>query len=325
MVARRSLCILALLLSVLTTVGGAASVTGELEFANTITVDSEGVFSNLFLPAATLTLASPTQGTVRGEIRIKTPPASSDVSWDDYIRGAYLRARFPFGRLTVGKNALSWGDGFFFNAAEVVTRRFDRDQGLLRADAVWLVGFYVPIKALDFVEVVALPSLQGSGVGVAGRLYLSLGALKAEAGYVLQEQLHTPYVSLQGHLGVDWWIASSVDISSQVEELRLSAGLFHSFFLVGGGTITVRGEVMGIPIGEEHDLSVGFEGVYAPDQSQRFSLSGTYSTQTAVMDAGVGYSIVPLEALTLGAALSTSITSGSFGGVRLTLSCSWIF
>lgn len=325
MVKRRSLVVLALLLAVLTTVGGAASVTGEVGFSDLIVVDRGGALSNTFSPTIQLTLASSAQTNVRGEIRIHVPPASNGSSWDDYIGRAYLRARFPFGRLTVGKNALSWGDGFFFNAAEVVTRRFDQHQALLRPDALWLAALYVPIASFNFVEVVALPSLQDSDVGIAGRLYVSLGSLKAEAGYVYQESRHTPYMSLQGHLGVDWWLSSSLDIQSEVEELRLSAGLFHSFFLITGGTITMRGEAMALPIGKERGLCVGIEGAYAPDQSQRFSLSATYSTSHEVMGIGVGYRIVPLEALTIGAALNATCISWSFEQTGLTLSCSWIF
>lgn len=325
MVKRRSLVVLALLLSVLTTVGGAASLTGQLETMDVITVNREGTFTNTFSPTIQLTLASPAQTTVRAEVRIQVPPASDGSSWDDYISRAYLRARFPFGRLTVGKSTLSWGDGFFFNAAEVVTRRFDRRQALLLPDAVWLAGLYLPIASFDFIEVVALPSLNTSDVGIAGRLYVSLGALKAEAGYVYHKSLHTPYVSLQGHLGVDWWLSSSVDIGSEVEELRLSAGLFHSFFLVTGETITVRAEAMGIPIGKERGLSVGIEGAYAPDQRQRFSISSLYSTSTELLVISVGYSIIPLEALTLTATLNTSIKAWSFSQAGLTLSSSWIF
>jgi hypothetical protein len=324
MVKRRSLVVLALLLAVLTTVGGAASVTGEVGFSDLIAVDREGTFANTFSPTIQLTLAS-SQTNVRGDIRIHVPPASNGSSWDDYIGRAYLRARFPFGRLTVGKNALSWGDGFFFNAAEVVTRGFDQYQALLRPDALWLAALYVPIASFNFVEVVALPSLLDSDVGIAGRLYVSLGSLKAEAGYVYRESLHTPYVSLQGHLGLDWWLSSSLDITSKVEELRLSAGLFHSFFLIDGGTITLRGEAMALPIGQERGLCVGIEGAYAPDQSQRFSLSATYSTSHEVLGIGAGYRIIPLEALTIGAALHATCASWSFEQTGLTLSCSWIF
>ncbi len=325
MVARRSLCILALLLSVLTTAGGAASVTGGLEFANTITVDSQGTFSNLFLPAATLTLASPTQGNVRGEIRIQVPPTVKSTDWDGFISRAYLRARLPHGRLTLGKSPLSWGDGFFFNAAEIVGRRFEAYRPMAGSDSFWLASLYLPIGVFDFVEVVALPSLTGSDVGVASRLYLSLGALKAEAGYAYQESRHTPYVSLQGHLGATWWLSTSADVTKEVEELRLSAGLFHSFFLMAGGTISVRGEAMAIPIGKEGGLLLAIEGGYAPDQSQRLSLSSTYVARTEALVIGTGFTLIPLEALTLQATVSATFAMWSFEQAGLSLSSSWVF
>jgi len=315
----------ALLLLLLTPVAGVATISGEVEFTNLVTAARGGTLTNAFSPTIHVSLASPAHGDVRGEIRIQVPPTVTITDWDGFISRSYLRARLPHGRLTVGKSPLSWGDGFFFNAAEIVGRRFEEYQSMAGPDSFWLASLYLPIGAFDFVEVVALPSLHTADVGVATRLYLSLGAFKVEAGYGYHQRRHTPYVSLQGHLGATWWLSSSVDITGGVEELRLSAGLFHSFFLMGGGTISVRGEAMGIPIGEKDGLSLAIEGGYAPDQSHRLSLFSTYSTEAEALVIGTGFTILPLEALTLRAALSASFATWSFEQVGLSLSSSWIF
>lgn len=304
---------------------GAASMGGELTLSHALTYSEDGGYLNHYTPDIELSLASATHGSVRGEIRVRVPPALGGTTWDAYISRAYLRARLPHLRLTMGKSALSWGDGFLFNAADVPSRRFDQSGLSPGFDSLWLTSLYVPFGGFDFVEVVVLPTLDGSDFGGGARLYLGRGALKTEAGYVYKERLHCPYVSLQGHLGLDWWLSSSLDISDSIDEMRISGGIVHSMHLMGGRTLSMRVEALGTPIGPKQGFDLGLEMTYAPEQSHHYTLGATYASSTELLSIGVGVSATPLEALTLGIAVNVGFEAWRFGTVGATLSASWIF
>jgi hypothetical protein len=303
----------------------AADVGGELTLSHTLSYSEGGGYQGHFAPDMELSLTSPGSGNVRSEIRIRIPPSGAGTGWDEYIRSAYLRARLPHVRLTAGKSVLTWGDGFLFNAADVPTRRFDRRSAPASSDALWMAGLYIPVGAFDFVEVVALPSLGASDVGGALRLYMGRWAVKTEAGYHYKEGVHTPYVSLQGHLGLDWWLSSSLDISNDTEEVRISGGLFHTIPFIGGAVLSLRAEALGRPIGPEEGVVVAVESTYAPAQSRHYTLGATYATHSALLSIALGVSITPLEALTLGGAVTIVAEGWRFASAAATISASWLF
>ena len=70
---------------------------------------------------------------------------------------AYLKVRFPWFRLTLGKTRVSWGDGFVFNAGDVVFGSTGSISGDLSADSLrnetgWLGAVYLPLGAFSFLE-----------------------------------------------------------------------------------------------------------------------------------------------------------------------------
>lgn len=304
---------------------GAATVGGELHLSHTLSYSESGGYKAHYTPSVEISLASPNQGSVRGEIRVRVPPVGAETEWDAYISRAYLRARLPHVRLTMGKSALSWGDGFLFNAADVPSRRFDRSNPASSLDALWLAALYIPMGVFDFVEVVALPALDGSDLGAGVRFYLGRWAVKAEAGYAYKERLHTPYVSLQGHLGLDWWLSSSLDIRTDIEEVRISGGLFHTIALIGGEVLSLRAEALARPIGPEEGVIVAVESTYAPDQGHHYTLGAAYATRAERLTIALGVNITPLEALTLGGSVSIVADGWRFGSVAASLSASWLF
>jgi len=209
------------------------------------------------------------------------------------IPRAYLKVRLPWFRLTLGKTRVSWGDGFVFNAGDVVFGSMDTISGglegsALRDETAWLAAVYLPLGAFSYLEAVALPygvpnpeeytfatslgdvsplmpfhSMSG---GIRGTF--KLGRTTLETGYYATGRTpteHRPYLSLHGHLLVDWNLSASMAIPQfdpnweQWEDyLRISAGLFHLVNLGLNRTLSFRLEAAVRP-GERWQEATGTE------------------------------------------------------------------
>ena len=164
---------------------------------------------------------------------------------------AYVRVRLPGFRLMVGRNRVTWGEGFYFNAGDVLFGSMDPSlQGLglgsSRDQTDWLLEAYVPLGPFSFLEGVVLP--YGGGVGAGGstlggvvgaglatgegdlatalapvhldrvaagaRAVGRLGNTKLEGGALWhgEEAEVRPYASLQGHLLADWHLSTSLAV-----------------------------------------------------------------------------------------------------------------
>jgi hypothetical protein len=191
------------------------------------------------------------------------------------IPQAYLKVRLPWFRLTMGRTRVSWGDGFVFNAGDVVfgsldTISEDLSGTALRDETAWLAAVYIPLGAFSFLEAVTLPlgvpdpeedtftvslappsepmSLRRLSGGLRGAF--KLGRTTLEAGYYASGRTvaeHRPYVSLHGHLLVDWNLSVSLAIpmfevqGDQFDEwLGISAGVFHLINLGANRTLSFR-------------------------------------------------------------------------------------
>jgi hypothetical protein len=190
------------------------------------------------------------------------------------IPRAWLRFRLPGFRLTAGKTRLSWGEGFVFNAGDVLFGSLDPlaeglDAAALRDQTAWLVSVYVPLGAFSFLETVALPfgvpavtglveemaivlaprafdTLEG-GAGLRG--VFKIRGVKLESGWYADwaAREHRPYLSLQGHLGADWNLSAVLAIPFDDPEWRdaadwlaVTAGLFHLARLGGDRSLSLR-------------------------------------------------------------------------------------
>ena len=184
------------------------------------------------------------------------------------IPRAYIKARFPGFRTTVGRTRVSWGRGFFFNAGDVIFEGLelavrDLSAAELRNRTDWLAEIYLPLGQFSYFEVVLLP-YSGSSPGLVldavdlgttgevaggGRLAFKLGSLSGEAGYLYhgESETHRPTLSVQGHLLADLYAASSWHIpaygarSEDLDEYTaLSAGFFSLINLPAGCSGSVR-------------------------------------------------------------------------------------
>jgi hypothetical protein len=222
----------------------------------------------------------------RGQLRV-TAEASADGSTDATIDRAFVKVRLPFLRqrwfhITAGRARLSWGDGAYFNAADTLYGRVGESASFvettLRDEASWLLAGFFPLGRFSFLEPVVLvpgidllseapvpPGVENSAAGF--RIQGKLGQIKAEASYLYDGgvagagvtgsgatgsgpgDLHRPAVSLQGNLGVDWYLSASTAIpgpSSEApsgyekEQFALSVGLLHIASFPGGETLSLQ-------------------------------------------------------------------------------------
>ncbi|MBI9098505.1 MAG: hypothetical protein JEY91_08495 [Spirochaetaceae bacterium] len=166
------------------------------------------------------------------------------------LQKAYVKAKFPVFRLTVGKTRLGWGDGFVFNSGDVVFGSISPYVNLIgseiRSETAWLTAVNFPLGRFSFIEgLIKAPDLIYSGttplgmgkaeeLGAGLRLYTKIASIKVEVGYYFDGRdnsaydvnhtsinpaddisiaaLHRPYVSLQGNFGPDFYLNSSLAI-----------------------------------------------------------------------------------------------------------------
>ncbi len=166
------------------------------------------------------------------------------------VERAFLRARLPGFRLTAGKTRLTWGQGRFFNAGDILfgqSPAFAAGAGEFLTATDWLVAAYVPL-GLSFLEMVALPPLEPLAIDrtdAGGRAVVRLGELTVEGGYLYaaastadaepHEREHRGYLSLKGALaGVDWHLSGGTALPGAAG-VDLSRAAAQRLFLTGGG------------------------------------------------------------------------------------------
>jgi hypothetical protein len=226
-----------------------------------------------------LDLSSAGNQNVRGFLQLDTWVGESVTV---ALPRAYVKVRLPWFRLTVGKTRVSWGDGFVFNAGDVIFGSMSPlaggiSESVLRDETAWLTALYVPLGPFSYLEGVLLPYPTGVSSGsllapaAAGSLTTDLAALaspvspqklaggargvfrlgtvKLETGYFGSGRAneHRPYVNLQGHLGVDWYLSAAANIPTVNQDwerwdewIDLSVGAFVLRNLPGGGALTAR-------------------------------------------------------------------------------------
>lgn len=232
------------------------------------------------------------------------------------IPRAWIKVRLPWLRLTIGKTRLSWGEGFVFNAGDVIFGSMNAPGGdlsaaALRDETAWLASVYVPLGPFSFLEAAVLPfgvsppagglsdelgsllsprpfaDLAG-GAGLRG--VFRLGGMKVEPGWYANwaDGAHRPYLSLQGHLLVDWNLSAALGIPITDPDwaeagrwLGLSAGLFQLFRLGGDRSLALRLEAALRPAAAWEEITGSAAPVYGlllfPEAA--LALSDTLSLQ----------------------------------------------
>jgi hypothetical protein len=259
------------------------------------------------------------QGTVAAEFLpidlYESGSPSTETSLD--LKKAYVKARFPVLRITVGKTRLSWGDGVVFNAGDLLfgslNPLLDLTQQELRSDTAWLTAVNVPLGQFAFVEGVVLPpgiDQENAEAGeltkasIGGRTYFTLLNTKVELGYLYkgEEKVdydvigHRPYISLQGNIGPDWYMSSSAAFPTDAqkengtemdwkESWNISFGLFHLQEINRNNTLSLRLESLWFPY-QSWDEETPRDTVYGvflyPELTWQQGNSLTYSLQSVI-------------------------------------------
>ncbi|MBN1524660.1 MAG: hypothetical protein JW904_09265 [Spirochaetales bacterium] len=194
-----------------------------------------------------------------------TPP-------EDILKKAYIKTKFESLRLTAGKTRVSWGDGFVFNAGDVIfgsmTPVADLSASLLRDSTDWMIDLYYPLGDFSFIETILLPysPLRTPGdllvsayeLRYGGRIVTKVFDMKLETGYLFRNDTaaHIPYIGVQGNLFFDVFLNASMDIPainpSQADiqnGLAVAAGLFRMFSFEDGSSLVIRCEAASYPFG----------------------------------------------------------------------------
>ena len=358
---RKSL-LLSLILCIGMTLSAAENPVVEMQLLSAISyTPNTSQWNEAMAPALSLSISSGRSGNVRGEVVLKTPTnlnATPDAIYEEILHKAYFKARFPSVRLTAGKTRLSWGDGMLFNAGDVLYGSNDTSvtltQSELRSETGLLVSLNYPLGFFSFAEAVVLPSpdMQIEHMGGGARLYTTVQETKVEAGYLTSyesERLHKPYISLQGNIGPDWYLSSSLAIpqSGDIGEETLDSwvitgGLFHIQYLENDKNVSLRLEFLTRPAGnweaESQDdkdcpLLLYPEVVYTPSSSLSWSLRTIISPLDLSFNTTLGVNWAVLEGFSLLGFLSSPFGEtgdlfswdGPTSRASLTLGASWIF
>lgn len=208
---------------------------------------------------------------VKGELEVNS--LVSDRLVLDVSR-AYLKVRFPWFDLTAGKSRLSWGEGFAFNAGDVLFESMspvlDLSGSVLHDQTAPLAAVTSHFGNFTFLELVGLPGTfttefpPGSGLFIptgidvttlsgGGRFSTRIADLFCEAGYLYRggAKSHNPYLSFHGVLFdfIDFYLAGTCSIAQDnpeaeaiKESVKASFGLFKSFDLGVEQSFTFRVE-----------------------------------------------------------------------------------
>ncbi|HUT66877.1 MAG TPA: hypothetical protein VMZ05_12140 [Spirochaetota bacterium] len=249
----------------------------KLTLMNTLATTDDETVSFTGFGTGRLTFKSAGSKKVKGQLSLDA--RIGDTALLDVTR-AFVKARFPGFRITLGKDTVAWGEGVFYNAGDVIFGAVPKEEDLsaevFRDDAVWLTSAYVPLGDYSFVEPILLapelnlstlardpsaspPSLSDAAAGV--RVVTKLAGIKTEAGYLYrgEERTHNPYFSLQGHLLVDLHLSGSVSVPHYPGEAPgagakpvVSFGLFHLQRFSGAGSDSISFRLEGLlrPLGD---------------------------------------------------------------------------
>jgi hypothetical protein len=256
-------------------------VTTKITGATGLIHEKEENFSLLSYGEGRLDLTSYGNENVRGQIQFEAL-VSEEIDFD--VPRAFIKVRFPGIRLTLGKTRVSWGEGFLFNAGDVVFESMSLLENLsgleLRDETDWMIVPYIPLGTFSYIEGLLLPhprlsddsesfpvALSLSQLDAGSRIVTKALGIKLEGGYLYKGSVeeHRPYVSFQGGLlSLDWHLSSSLAIPSthpDSKDLRegwdLSVGFFRLVGLSSGRSIGFRFESGIRPFGqwEESDPS----------------------------------------------------------------------
>ncbi len=193
----------------------------------------------------------------------------ADVRFE--IERAFIKARFPFFderffNVTIGKTRLTWGDGAFYNAGDIIfgsgASNPDFTDSTIRDENIFLLSALFPLGDLTFLEPIFIPpdinilfeggvptvNISPAETLAAGlRINADIGEIKTQAGYLYRgietrdsagaERLaltHQPFVSLQWNLLVDMQLSSTIAIDQTLSGDSLNEDILASWLISYG-------------------------------------------------------------------------------------------
>lgn len=258
----------------------------------------------------------------------------AEVRWRLHIGEDYTM------RLTAGRTRISWGDGQLYNAGDVINGvapdEADLTEDILRDETQWMVSAWLPLGRFSFVEPVLLVPMAELGTaqspepgsaeqeaGAGFRVQAQLLDIKTEAGYLYRSETetHHPYVSLQGNLLLDWYLAASFQPPDPVEEeLDLSGGVLYNGSTRSAGSWSVRGEFLWRQ--RDESLMLYPELTWSPSQLFSLFARGTVNPEEDRGDAATGVTWTPATGLGISLHCAGSIPVDS---VAVTAGVSYVF
>jgi len=260
------LAIFILCLFVIPSVYGEINQTAEVQSYAVLTRIPEDSWSFTGRTEASVSLKGQSGKNVKSELTIDAGLGES-LSID--LSRAFIRVRFPLFRAALGKYRLSWGEGIFFNAGDILfgstDLQVDLQSDIFRTEGKWLGAVNIPLGSFSFTEGVFLPPMPDSEAELTGDLLLpkiyhtiiggriagEIGPLSLESGYIYngKEDNHQAYFGLHTNLFFDIYSCGAVTIPAGTaekeeiqESLRFSLGLFRLFYLPLDMTLSMRSE-----------------------------------------------------------------------------------
>lgn len=254
------------------------------------------------------------------------------------VPDAWVKARFPSFRITVGKTRLSWGDGFFFNAADLLfgstdVENIDLISQELRTETAILAAAQIPTGLFSFGEVVLRPSedkkLYNTAAG--GRYYTTIGSTKTEFAYLYHApEGHRASISLQGNIGPDWYAAVESGIDEQFSDIQdnldISFGLFHLEQINRIASLSLRLEGLVKPFAQWNEGMLFFypDISYSPSQEMTVSLRSVILPHEPKADITAGMRWNMLQGFTLLGYVSTTLDD-HLSSVNLSVGINYIY
>ena len=205
------------------------------------------------------------------------------------LKRLWIKVNFPSWRLTSGKTRLAWGNGFVFNAGDLLfgslSPYLDFTQSTLRNETAFLTAINIPLGQLSYLEAVILPPNLNSAFqfGPLGntsggmRLFFRFKGFRLETGYLYKGEAkvpndllgHRPYISFHAHAGIDFYGAFSLaagpdnasgdrsrDTWAEIAPtISMSFGAFHQIAAGYDGTLSFRLETLIMPWQNWHPIA----------------------------------------------------------------------
>jgi hypothetical protein len=235
-----------------------------------------------------LDLRSAGNKNVKGQLQVDAGYNGEEGEIYGDIHRAYIRVRFNVFLLTIGKTRVTWGDGFLFNAGDLIFEGISFPSDIstqsmestneMRFSTDWLLAIKFPIGLYSFIEGVFFPhpkmgktsngfyypdftDFHDVEAGLRG--LTKIVNVKVEGGYLykgsksIRNSTHNLYMSFNGPIVKwNWHLSTSIAIPAKDpdgdeigDSWAVSFGLLRIISFSNNGNLTLRLETAIRPLG----------------------------------------------------------------------------